>query len=105
MALEVLERVAPSNLIRTAPSKATVPTQRRRNLPTDVTLLLCIALSLWAREVLPFVLHKMMYGLRLFWPDPEGTLCHQGRNRAGALTDWGWPGGDNGGVGAPDGPR
>jgi len=78
MALEALERVVPPDLIQAAAAEAAVPTQRRRKLPSDVTLLLCIALSLWTREALPVVLHKMTHGLRLFWPDPEVALASKG---------------------------
>jgi len=89
MALEALERVVPPDLIQAAVAAAAVPTQRRRKLPNDVTLLLCIAMSLWTREALPVVLHKMTHGLRLFWPDPEIALARksalsQARYRLGA---------------------
>jgi len=89
IALEALERVVPAELVQAAATAATVPTQRRRKLPADVTLLLCLAMSLWTHEALEVVLHKLVHGLRLFWPDPDlalaskGALC-QARYRLGA---------------------
>lgn len=89
LALEALERGVPADLIQVAAATATVPTERRRKLPGDVTLLLCLAMSLWTRESLPVVLHKMTHGLRLFWPDPDIALASkstlsQARYRLGA---------------------
>ena len=89
LALEALERVIPADLIQAAATAAAVPTERRRKLPGDVTLLLCIAMSLWARDALPVVLRKMTHGLRLFWPDPDPVLASksaisQARARLGA---------------------
>ncbi len=88
MALEALERV-PLALIQAAVAEAAAPPLRRRKLPSGVTLLLCIAMSLWTREALPVVLHKMTHGLRLFWPDPDilparKSALSQARYRLGA---------------------
>ena len=76
--LEALERVVPTALIQAAAAEADVPTVRRRKLPADVTLLLCLAMSLWTRQALDVVLHKMVHGLRLFWPDPDIALATKG---------------------------
>jgi Insertion element 4 transposase N-terminal/Transposase DDE domain len=89
IALEALERVVPTALLAAAAREADVPTQRRRKLPADVTLLLCIAMSLWTQHALDVVLHKMTHGLRLFWPDPDVALAStsaiaQARARLGA---------------------
>ena len=89
MALEALERVMPAERIQAAATAAAVPTERRRKLPNDVTLLLCIAMSLFTPHALDMVLHKMVQGLRLFWPDPDITLAtksaiSQARSRLGA---------------------
>jgi hypothetical protein len=77
-ALEALERVVPADVIRAAATAAAVPTQRRRKLPADVTLLLCIAMSLFTAQALDVVLATMTHGLRLFWPDPEPALATKG---------------------------
>jgi len=77
-ALEALERVVPPDLIRAAAAAADVPTQRRRKLPNDVTLLLCIAMSVFTAHALDVVLAKMTHGLRLFWPGPDPTLATKG---------------------------
>src|SRR5713101_5513242 len=74
IALEALERVVPPALLQAAAAEAAVPTVRRRKLPADVTLLLCLAMSLWTHEALTVVLDKMVHGLRLFWPDPDIAL-------------------------------
>jgi hypothetical protein len=89
IALEALERVLPPALIQTCAADAAVPTERRRKLPSDVTLLLCIAMSLWTAQALDVVLHTMVHGLRLFWPDPDialagKTAISQARYRLGA---------------------
>src|SRR5437879_2792770 len=57
IALEALERVLPPALIQACAADAAVPTERRRKLPSDVTLLLCIAMSLWTAQALDVVLH------------------------------------------------
>ncbi len=43
IALEALERVLPATVLQGAAVAADVPTERRRKLPTDVTMLLCVA--------------------------------------------------------------
>ena len=89
MALEALERVMPAERIQAAATAAAVPTERRRKLPNDVMLLLCVAMSLFTAHALDVVLHKMVHGLRLFWSDPDITLAtksaiSQARSRLGA---------------------
>jgi transposase IS4-like protein/DDE family transposase len=89
IALEALERVMPTEVLQAAVRMADVPTQRRRKLPADVTLLLCVAMSLWTQQALDVVLHKMTHGLRLFWPEPDLPLAStsaiaQARSRLGA---------------------
>src|SRR5919204_1707089 len=87
--LDALERVVPSELIRGSAEAAAVPTQRRRKLPAEVMVLLCVAMSLFTHDALDVVLYKLVHGLRLFWPDPDtplatkGALC-QARYRLGA---------------------
>jgi len=89
LALDALEQVLPHALIQAAAEGADRPTQRRRKLPTDVTLLLCVAMSLWTHEALEVVLATMVHGLRLFWRDPTLVLARksaisQARYRLGA---------------------
>ena len=78
VALEALESVVPAALIRAAAAGAAVPTVRRRKLPADLTLLLCLAMSLWPQQALGVVLARLVHGLRLFWPDPDLTLASKG---------------------------
>ncbi len=68
----------PADLIRAAAAAAAVPTPRRRKLPTDVTLLLCIGMSLFTAHALDVVLSKMTHGLRLLWPGQEPALATKG---------------------------
>jgi hypothetical protein len=87
IALEALERVMPAVVVKDA--VAGVPHGRRRKLPADVTVLLCVAMSLFTQEALRVVLHKLVHGLRLFWPDPDIALASksaisQARYRLGA---------------------
>lgn len=91
IALEALERVLPASVLHGAgvAADADVPTERRRKLPADVTLLLCVAMSLFTQEALRVVLQKLVHGLRLFWPDPGIVLASksaisQARYRLGA---------------------
>ncbi len=89
VALEALERVVPQALVQEAARGADVPTQRRRKLPAEVTLLLCSAMGVFTTQALEVVLEKLVHGLRLFWPDPEIGLAtksaiSQARYRLGA---------------------
>jgi hypothetical protein len=73
-----LERVVPLAMIQAAAMDATSPTVRRRKLPGDVTLLLCLAMSLWTEHALEVVLAKMVHGLRLFWSDLDILVASKG---------------------------
>lgn len=89
IALEALEQVLPAAVLQGAAADAAVPTERRRKLPADVTVLLCVAMSLFTQPALRVVLHKLVHGLRLFWPEPEIVLASksaisQARYRLGA---------------------
>jgi hypothetical protein len=63
--------------------------QRRRKLPTAVTLFFCIAMNLYASESLGQVFTHLVSGLRWLWPHPTAwrvspaALCHA-RSRVGA---------------------
>jgi hypothetical protein len=78
IALEALESVVPPAVIQAAAARADSPTVRRRKLPAEVTLLLCLAMSLWTQHALEVVLAKMVHGLRLFWSDPDLVLASKG---------------------------
>ena len=89
IALEALERSVPAALIQVAATAAPVPTERWRNLPSDVTLLLCGAMGRFAQQVQHVVRHTLVRGVRLRWPDPDSTLAStsaisQARYRLGA---------------------
>lgn len=61
--------------------------RRRRKLPASLTLLLCVALALFAHESIPAVYRQLVAGLRWLWPQvlgvTPGALC-QARYRLGA---------------------
>jgi hypothetical protein len=78
IALEALASVVSPEHIQAATSAAACPTQRRRKLPADVTLLLCLAMSLWTHHPVHIVLAKLVHGVRLFWVDPDIVLASKG---------------------------
>jgi len=89
IALEALEQVLPHAAIVAAARAARAPTVRRRKLPAEVTLLLCVAMSLFTACALEVVLAKLVHGLRLWWPDPDVRTANksaiaQARARLGA---------------------
>jgi hypothetical protein len=78
IALEAVASVVSPEHVRAAAAQAASPTRRRRKLPADVTLLLCLAMSLWTHYPLRVVLAKLVHGLRLFWVDPDIVLASKG---------------------------
>lgn len=69
IALEAIETVVSPEQIETVIESCGVREQRRRQLPADVTIWLCIAMNLFAKDALGRVLKKMLKGLRYVWPD------------------------------------
>jgi hypothetical protein len=63
--------------------------QRRRKIPSEVGVLLSVAMNLFTQESLEQVLVKLLKGLRFIWPDPtvvpatKSAIC-QARYRLGA---------------------
>jgi hypothetical protein len=85
--LTVLESVLPPALIKEVVAVHAPPTRRCRLLPYEVTLLLVIAMNLFAMDALPTVLAKLLAGLRVRCPDtvlPATTgAISQARQRVG----------------------
>lgn len=66
-----------------------VQEERDRKLPAVATLVLCIAMNLYAHESLPAVFRRLVAGLRWLWPDPSDlrvskSAISQARYRLGA---------------------
>jgi hypothetical protein len=89
LALEALARALPPALVAGVLDDCGAHEQRRRKLPAAVTLLLCVAMNLYASECLPHVFRRLVSGLRWLWPAPDdlrvskGAVC-QARYRLGA---------------------
>lgn len=89
LALEALSAVFPRRTLEAVIDRCGVREERCRKLPAIVTLLVCIAMNLFAHEALPHVFRCLVSGLRWLWPVPQaltvtsGALC-QARARLGA---------------------
>lgn len=89
LALEALARVFPRATLEAAVDDCGVREQRCRKLPAVLTLLVCIAMNLFAAEAIPHVFRCLVSGLRWIWPTHTalqvtgGALC-QARYRLGA---------------------
>ena len=76
--LDVIHDVVPLETIHQVISESNVKEKRRRSLPTDVVMLLCIAMNFFVQDNLPEVLRKMTQGLRYVWPDDEIPTATKG---------------------------
>ncbi|HZD70494.1 MAG TPA: IS4 family transposase [Actinomycetes bacterium] len=89
LAVDALARVFPRHTLEAVIDGCGVREQRCRKLPAVLTLLVCIAMHLYAHESLPHVFRALVSGLRWCWPRHEalsvtsGALC-QARERLGA---------------------
>ncbi len=76
VALEVLERAIPAASIQAALQAVPPPPHsRRRLLPAEVVILVCIAMNLFSQESLTQVLVKLVKGLRYVWPEDRLRLA------------------------------
>lgn len=89
LALEAVSDVFPRATLEAVIDACGVREQRCRKLPALMTLLVCIAMNLFADEALPHVFRCLVSGLRWLWPTSQpltvtsGGLC-QARARLGA---------------------
>jgi hypothetical protein len=89
LALEALGERIPLPVIDEVIALHGVQEERERKLPAAVTLVLCIAMNLYAHEALPAVFRRLVSGLRWLWPDRQdlcvskSAIC-QARYRLGA---------------------
>jgi hypothetical protein len=89
LALEALGQVLPPPVVAAVLAREGAEERRGRKLPAAVTLLLCVAMHLFAQEALPAVFRRLVGGLRWLWPDrralaaSKSGIC-QARYRLGA---------------------
>lgn len=89
LALEALGERIPFPVIAEVIALHGVQEERERKLPATVTLVLCIAMNLYAHEALPAVFRRLVSGLRWLWPDRQDlsvskSAISQARYRLGA---------------------
>lgn len=89
LALEAVADIFPHATLEAVIDRCGVREQRCRKLPARMTLLVCIAMNLFAHEALPHVFRSLVSGLRWLWPARQAltvtssALC-QARARLGA---------------------
>ena len=89
LALDALAEAIPPAAVTAVLEECGAHEQRSRKLPAAVTLLLCVAMNLYAGECLPHVFRRLVSGVRWLWPAPDdlrvskGAVC-QARYRLGA---------------------
>ncbi len=71
LALDAIARAVPLSEIKAALTEEAVCEQRERKLNMVMTVLVTIAMNLYARISIGEVLHKIAKGLRYIWPDPD----------------------------------
>src|SRR3982751_5817328 len=89
LALDALGERIPLPAIHEVIALHRVQEERDRKLSAAVTLLLCIAMNLYAHEALPAVFRRLVSGLRWLWPDRQAlsatkSAISQARYRLGA---------------------
>lgn len=91
--LEALERSIPHHLVQEVVATQCPAGRRDRRLPAPVTLLLVIAMNLYAADALPLVLAKLLFAVRLrradgaVVPATKGAIS-QARARLGIRPVW-----------------
>ncbi|PZS08959.1 MAG: IS4 family transposase [Chloroflexi bacterium] len=89
LALDALGKIIPSTALAEVIAQHGVQEERDRKLPAIATLVLCIAMNLYAHEALPAVFRRLVAGLRWLWSDPSDlrvskSAISQARYRLGA---------------------
>lgn len=89
ISLESFGQVLTPDVLAAALNETGSSDRRVRKLPMQVTLMVCIAMNLYAADALPAVFRRLVSGLRWVWPHPgalsvtAGAIC-QARERLGA---------------------
>jgi hypothetical protein len=89
LALDALGDIIPPTVLAEVIAQHGVQEERDRTLPAVATLVLCIAMNLYAHEALPAVFRRLVAGLRWLWSDPSDlrvskSAISQARYRLGA---------------------
>jgi len=89
LALDAVGDIIPPTVLAEVIAQHGVQEERDRKLPAIATLVLCIAMNLYAHETLPAVFRRLVAGLRWLWPDPSDlrvskSAISQARYRLGA---------------------
>lgn len=71
VSMEALEAAVPRATVEAVVADLGVAEQRRRKLPAELTMLLTVAMNLFARDSLEDVLRKLLRGLRFIWPEDD----------------------------------
>ena len=71
LALDAIAQAVPLSEIKAALAEEAVCEQRERKLNIVMTVLVTIAMNLYARISMGAVLTKLAKGLRYIWPDPD----------------------------------
>ena len=77
-ALKAIATAVPQSVVQSVVAKFGVARQRERKLPTELTMMLPIAMNIFTEEPLEQVLTSVMQGLRLIWPDPYFKTATKG---------------------------
>src|SRR5438270_3593327 len=89
LALDALTERIPLSAIHEVIALHDAQEERDRKLSAAVTLVLCIAMNLYAHEALPAVFRRLVSGLRWLWPERQElsvskSAISQARSRLGA---------------------
>jgi hypothetical protein len=87
--LDAIASAVPADTLKASLAHVGIADQRRRSLPCELTLLLVVAMNLFATDSLSRVMIKLVQGLRFVWPDtdiplPSKGAITQARYRLGA---------------------
>lgn len=75
LTMDAIARAVPLSEIKAALAEEGVCEQRERKLNMVVTVLVTIAMNLYARISIDAVLQRMAKGLRYIWPDPDHDVA------------------------------
>src|SRR5450756_1549924 len=76
--LAAIESAVPTQTVQAVIADLGIASRRQRKLPTELVLLLTVAMSLFTRQSLRQVLVKMLKGLRFVWPEPSFVVATKG---------------------------
>jgi hypothetical protein len=77
VSMEALHAAVPHATVRAVVADLNIVEQRRRKLPAELTMLLGVAMNIFTAHSLEDVLHQLLKGLRLLWPDPDFVAANK----------------------------